>query len=474
MGITLFAFFVEPLDEAIAGKCNVVCISKDERNRQPSIDEIKMAQYVFYRTFDVNTHAISDKLGEKIATIEVNFLLNKNVFKSLDSPTVDSDDVVVVLDASIDSQMVKDDKAAKSLSKKENCHPLENVSAAGPDITGPVVGLEEKLITEGPGGVNETVEYDGCVGSILVKEDKVSKGKDDAAGPSNLGSLVLPAAEVTMVSSKKIRSSSPDSKKNDVNEKGVVLPLDNRVTHKSKLGSSAHSLGQNAMNGPDSLEDSVPPLSFVDDKRSKLVNDNIKAVDAVAKANSDDNQLKKRKIAVTAPLCDNGGTSTPKRATVMSKTASKSVGTATEFNDISDGLSKKLKTDSLAGEKSNDKLREMSVKMSEDKKGSAAVSVAAIKPTQLARDDAEIGTSNGLSKKLKYNIKIENKSNDKNIKLEHKFNDKNVKVEQKFNGKNIKMEHKSNDELYKVLKEESKDAEIGARGHVTEVTQRPR
>ncbi|GAB4854212.1 hypothetical protein Ancab_022799 [Ancistrocladus abbreviatus] len=68
---------INPL-EAIAGKCNVVCISKDERNRQPSVEELKMADHMFFRTFDVEKLAISDKLGEKIATVEVKYLLNKN------------------------------------------------------------------------------------------------------------------------------------------------------------------------------------------------------------------------------------------------------------------------------------------------------------------------------------------------------------------------------------------------------------
>jgi len=58
------------IQEAIGGKCNVVCISKDERNRRPSDEEVKMADYIFYRTFDVGSFAISDKLCEKIASIE--------------------------------------------------------------------------------------------------------------------------------------------------------------------------------------------------------------------------------------------------------------------------------------------------------------------------------------------------------------------------------------------------------------------
>lgn len=71
------------IQEAIAGKCNAVCISKDERNQQPSVEELKMAHYVFYRTFDVQNYTISDELGEKIAMIEGVFLCLEVFFSSL-------------------------------------------------------------------------------------------------------------------------------------------------------------------------------------------------------------------------------------------------------------------------------------------------------------------------------------------------------------------------------------------------------
>ncbi|WVZ21598.1 hypothetical protein V8G54_008920 [Vigna mungo] len=68
------------LREAIAGKCNIVCISKDSRNPYPSDAELKMAEFVFYRFFDVGKCKILDKIDDKIAGIEV-----KNIFNHLDS-----------------------------------------------------------------------------------------------------------------------------------------------------------------------------------------------------------------------------------------------------------------------------------------------------------------------------------------------------------------------------------------------------
>ncbi|GKV03381.1 hypothetical protein SLEP1_g15690 [Rubroshorea leprosula] len=70
---------INPL-EAIAGKCNVVCISKDSRNRQPSIEERQLADYVFYQTFDVGQRTISDKIDEKIAGIEAKYFFNREGF----------------------------------------------------------------------------------------------------------------------------------------------------------------------------------------------------------------------------------------------------------------------------------------------------------------------------------------------------------------------------------------------------------
>nr|XP_051195647.1 protein ANTI-SILENCING 1-like [Lolium perenne] len=66
---------INPL-EAIAGKCTVVCLSKDERNRQPTPREQEVADYIFCRFFDVGNCTLSDKVPEKIGGLEVNSLLN--------------------------------------------------------------------------------------------------------------------------------------------------------------------------------------------------------------------------------------------------------------------------------------------------------------------------------------------------------------------------------------------------------------
>lgn len=58
------------LQEAITGKCNVVCISTDTRNPQPKDEDLDTADFVFCRTFDVRTREISEEFPNSIAQIE--------------------------------------------------------------------------------------------------------------------------------------------------------------------------------------------------------------------------------------------------------------------------------------------------------------------------------------------------------------------------------------------------------------------
>ncbi|KAA8525308.1 hypothetical protein F0562_007163 [Nyssa sinensis] len=82
---------VNPL-EAIAGKCNVVCTSRDRRNPQPSAEELQMADYIFYRTFDVGHCTILDKMDDKVAGVDVKFIFNKEESEKVCCvPKLDSD-----------------------------------------------------------------------------------------------------------------------------------------------------------------------------------------------------------------------------------------------------------------------------------------------------------------------------------------------------------------------------------------------
>lgn len=55
-----------PYQEAVVGKCNVVCTSRDRRNPQLTEAEVRMAEYFFYRTFDVGSCKISNCFIDRI------------------------------------------------------------------------------------------------------------------------------------------------------------------------------------------------------------------------------------------------------------------------------------------------------------------------------------------------------------------------------------------------------------------------
>lgn len=67
----MYLLILDIHQEAVAGKCNVVCISEDIRNPQPSEEQLKRADFVFNRFFDVGHRKILDKIDDdKIAGID--------------------------------------------------------------------------------------------------------------------------------------------------------------------------------------------------------------------------------------------------------------------------------------------------------------------------------------------------------------------------------------------------------------------
>ncbi|XP_057807975.1 protein ANTI-SILENCING 1-like isoform X2 [Salvia miltiorrhiza] len=78
---------INPL-EAIIGKCNIVCSSKDQRNPQPTEEELGLADFIFYRTFDVGRRKVSEEFPSSIAGIEVDHFFNR---RSSETSGVDSE-----------------------------------------------------------------------------------------------------------------------------------------------------------------------------------------------------------------------------------------------------------------------------------------------------------------------------------------------------------------------------------------------
>ncbi|KAJ8444345.1 hypothetical protein Cgig2_019903 [Carnegiea gigantea] len=449
------------IQEAIAGKCNVVCISKDEKNRQPSVEELAMADYVFYRTFDVGSLTISDKLGEKIASIEVESLLNK---KDVQLPNQS-------LNIEVDSQNV-------------------------------VAVVEKPLMTvKDIAGEGNSIKLDINVGSPLAKaeegtNDLMDKSKGpleahDLAGPHGRGPASLPVTEIS-VSGQKTKLKSPNSKQADLSEvvksASDVRPSENRACSRSEPGDSASVSNDKRMNYGEKIvvasgeNINNPVSSNVAADKGKLVAEKKfdGPSDAVKKQKSVNSRValeerlsKKPKLDVTPThSSENGkkvkdGTATPATINARNdamqsgavssdhnKTSQPAVAVpaeisdkgklAKEFHGISNGDSEKLKADGGENNKSNNKLCK-----------------ASLKPDKGLEVKEPVGTSNALSKTLKPNSMV-GKSDGK---VGNGFS-------KRLNADDI-IKDGVNRKLHKASLNPCKDVEIEAYSCVTEVTRRP-
>ncbi|XP_034695972.1 protein ANTI-SILENCING 1-like isoform X5 [Vitis riparia] len=72
--------------EALGGKCKVVCTSNDKRNPRVSQVELREADYMFYRTFDIGSLKISDNFADLIDGIKVEYFFNRKKDQKLLNP----------------------------------------------------------------------------------------------------------------------------------------------------------------------------------------------------------------------------------------------------------------------------------------------------------------------------------------------------------------------------------------------------
>ncbi|OEL26512.1 hypothetical protein BAE44_0012469 [Dichanthelium oligosanthes] len=120
---------INPL-EAIAGKCTVICISKDKRNHQPSPRERAMADYIFYRFFDVKNCTLSDQLPDKIAGLKVSVLLNPKDEQAISSPSA----INVPLNPNVDEGLATTVPPPHSAVKEEDESPNAAVPLSQPAV----------------------------------------------------------------------------------------------------------------------------------------------------------------------------------------------------------------------------------------------------------------------------------------------------------------------------------------------------
>ncbi|KAL0330754.1 UNVERIFIED_CONTAM: protein ANTI-SILENCING 1 [Sesamum angustifolium] len=153
---------INPL-EAIAGKCNVVCVSTDSRNRQPSAEELRMADYVFYRIFDVKTCTISDQMDDTVGGLKVQFVFNRaESVGTLDVPTLvlnSKDEARNVIACKETPKLLGNNSTQQPNNVKwhENGNPM--VEIEGTDLKQVQVKLES-LLGDYPAGVDVNAKKD--------------------------------------------------------------------------------------------------------------------------------------------------------------------------------------------------------------------------------------------------------------------------------------------------------------------------
>ncbi|KAG8375553.1 hypothetical protein BUALT_Bualt10G0112000 [Buddleja alternifolia] len=180
--------------EAIAGKCNVVCISTDSRNPQPSVKELVMADYVFDRTFDVGSYTISDQFGDFVGGLRAEFVFNKKGSdKTLNSPKFDpkgqyDEKVAIACEETLKYTSKRTPEQFRTLKLEENCnHMMENQGTNAKQeqevrLLGEKNKIPSKLAPEGkcsPGFLNSDI-------------DEVINGKDkqSTVGAESVGCIV--------------------------------------------------------------------------------------------------------------------------------------------------------------------------------------------------------------------------------------------------------------------------------------------
>ncbi|TKY74595.1 hypothetical protein E2542_SST03358 [Spatholobus suberectus] len=232
---------INPL-EAIAGKCNIVCISKDSRNPYPSDEEVQMAEFVFYRFFDVGKRKIMDKIDDKIAGIEV-----KNIFNNLDSqklvglvkPGLDKKEVsgefmasneAVALLSKKNSQpliekpdgkcfdtLVRENADSKSLfGKKPTCSTDVKESSRPTDALHTI--SNDKIVHQA-----KVEENGGCMASLVKQKSSTKLSHGSRAGLEEREIAKMDDGRGNVSIEKNILTSRVDSKRDDREDVGVPI-----------------------------------------------------------------------------------------------------------------------------------------------------------------------------------------------------------------------------------------------------------
>ncbi|OUZ99937.1 RNA recognition motif domain [Macleaya cordata] len=306
---------INPL-EAIAGKCNVVCTSKNDRNQQPSEEELRMADYIFHRTFNVSTLVISDKIDEKIAGIEDKFIYKRNNgqkssnISKLDTGRTEEDGKVGVPENSVGRE-----KPDISVIKENEQVPLPAdtpFSHAGVESNGTAntVLKEENALAgkEIPIKEADSGEGEGKIGKISInqvpKKEKMKSvnGLDESDRPSKKARL-----DNSVKSSKELQPtiSTPLPLNKDTNEARVEKKL--RVDSDEDYVGASETMGSASEDivGDSPVQDKSPTKKVkLDEKKVNLPNGKLSKPAATAGTEKDNNTDGQTVEVSRRPLAD--------------------------------------------------------------------------------------------------------------------------------------------------------------------------
>ncbi|KAB1208463.1 hypothetical protein CJ030_MR7G022679 [Morella rubra] len=215
---------INPL-EAIAGKCNVVCTSKDSRNPQPSDEDLQKADFIFYRAFDVGLLKIVDNIEGNVAGIAVEFLFNRvDIQKPSVARKLDSDNKEVGGNA-VASNKIEVPSSKQNLSKERTILKIDGtaVDTVGKENAGSKTSLgEEKYSLRKLPDPISGVEVEAMAKSNDRREnitfDKTKSGSKTTENTDSKGSLVKQKSLLRERSTSSIGVKSEISKPNNRQE----------------------------------------------------------------------------------------------------------------------------------------------------------------------------------------------------------------------------------------------------------------
>ncbi|XP_071933798.1 protein ANTI-SILENCING 1-like [Coffea arabica] len=208
-------FNLNPL-EAISGKCKVVCVSKDPRNAQPTEDDLRNADYIFYRTFDVGSCKVSTAFADQVAGIEVKHYFNsRKVQKSI----LDTENVA--------NFPVKDGTPARVKMKFSD-------TSASTDV--PEIQAQKRRKVEGSLGYKEKLDVKDPFGKNISMSKGVNTNDKASKDPHQLGQnkgmksdsqVMEVTSRLDTDSSKWFKIQSWDDRMNAAHEKGTLVLFEN-------------------------------------------------------------------------------------------------------------------------------------------------------------------------------------------------------------------------------------------------------